>query len=279
MTVPLGPSQLSPTVTVNWSEELEEFHEESSRDHSLEVLTRGVMVDRIGSLTGPATIVDLGCSTGYLLDDLSRRWPRARLVGIDLVMSGLTKAARLVPSAIAVQGDACRLPLPDSSVDALVSANLLEHVPDDRAALAEIFRVLRPGAVAVIVVPAGPELYDYYDRFLHHERRYASRELARKSASVGLRVDEDTHIGAAVFPAFWAVKKRNRMRHDDLEGTALEQRVRDDYANTQDSLPFRIACRLDEWALRKRVPIPAGIRGLTVLRRPLDGPPPTGVHA
>ena len=264
MTSPAAP----PSSTVNWSEELEEFHEESSRDHSLEVLTRGIMIDRIGTLAEAPIVVDLGCSTGYLLDDLARQWPRARVVGIDLVMSGLTKAAQLVPSAIAVQGDACRLPLPDESVDALVSANLLEHIPDDRAALGEIFRVLRPGAPAVVVVPAGPELYDYYDRFLHHERRYASRELARKATAVGLRVEEDTHIGAAVFPAFWAVKKRNRMRYDDLAGTALEQRVRDDYANTQDSLPFRIACRLDGWALRRRMPIPAGIRGLTVLRRP-----------
>jgi SAM-dependent methyltransferase len=255
-------------MSVNWSEELEEFHEESSRDHSLEVLTRRVMLDRLGVLPASPIVVDLGCSTGYLLEDLHRVLPDGRLVGIDLVMSGLKKASQLVPAAIAVQGDACRLPVPDGSVDALVSANLLEHVPDDVAALREIFRVLRPGAPAVIVVPASPGLYDYYDRFLHHERRYGRNELARKAFSVGLAVEEDTHIGASVFPAFWVVKKRNRFRFDHLEGKALEERVRADYAGTQDSWPFRTACRLDEWLLRHHHRMPAGIRGLTVLRRP-----------
>ncbi len=263
---PLVP-ELTPPSTVNWSEELEEFHEGSSRDHAFEVLTRRLMMDRLGALPSAPVVVDLGCSTGYLLDDLHRALPDARLVGIDLVMSGLAKAHRLVPTAIAVQGDACRLPLRDGSVDALVSANLLEQVPDDRAALSEIRRVLRPGATAVLVVPAGPGLYDYYDRFLHHERRYGRGELAHKATSVGLVVEVDRHIGNAVFPAFWAAKKRNRLRFDHLEGRELESRVRADYAGTQDSWFFRTACRLDE-RLLSRAPMPAGVRGLSLLRRP-----------
>jgi hypothetical protein len=59
-------------------------------------------------------------------------------------------------------------------------------VPDDARALAEVFPTLRPGARAVIVVPVGPGNYDYYDRFLGHERRYAKGELARKADSAGL---------------------------------------------------------------------------------------------
>ena len=50
--------------------------------------------------------------------------------------------------------------------------------------------VVRPGAPAVIVVPAGPGTYDYYDRFLGHERRYARHELSRKAAAAGLENDD-----------------------------------------------------------------------------------------
>jgi len=141
-------------------------------------------------------------------------------------------------------------------------------VPDDRRALAEIRRVLRPGALAVLVVPTAPGLYDYYDRFLHHERRYGRGELAAKARDAGLEVVEDTHLGTLVFPGFWAVKKRNRLRYNHLEGEALEARVQQDYAGTQDSRLFGLSCRLEEHLLRRHAPMPFGIRGLTVVRRP-----------
>ena len=66
-------------------------------------------------------------------------------------------------------------------------ANLLEHVPDDIGALHQMFQVLKPGSRLVLVVPAGRALYDYYDRFLHHQRRYGRRELSAKARLGRLR--------------------------------------------------------------------------------------------
>ncbi len=86
----------------------------------------------------------------------------------------------------------------------VVSANLLEHVPDDRRALAEMRRVAATGAHVVIVVPAGPGTYDYYDRFLGHERRYARGELAGKAVAAGLEVLEDMHLASLLYPAVLA---------------------------------------------------------------------------
>jgi SAM-dependent methyltransferase len=91
----------------------------------------------------------------------------------------------------------------DHAVNAVLSANLLEHVPDDRRALGEIARILRPGGRAVIVVPANPRTYDYYERFLGHERRYDRGELAAKGCDAGLRVIEDAYLGSLIYPAFW----------------------------------------------------------------------------
>jgi hypothetical protein len=129
-------------------------------------------------------------------------------------------------------------------------------------------RVLRPGGRAVIVVPAGPSNYDYYDRFLGHERRYARGELARKARGAGFEVLEDAHLGVPIYPAFWAVKQRNRRRFDALQGQALEAKVRQDIARTTDSGLGRIACALEERMLALGIRLPFGIRGLTVLRRP-----------
>jgi SAM-dependent methyltransferase len=261
-------SHVAPEQAVNWSEDLEALHEESSRTHFIDVWTRRAILARVGPLPRGATVIDLGCSTGYLLEDLRRAHPDASLIGVDLVAGGLRKAHQHVPDAQLLLADACALPLPEESVDGAVSANLLEHVPEDALALAELLRILRPGARAVIVVPVGPGNYDYYDRFLGHERRYARGELAAKAAAAGFQVLEDIHLGAPLYPAFWAVKQRNRRRHDHLQGAALEAKVRADIARTSDSALGRLACRAEERLLALGVRLPFGIRGLTVLARP-----------
>jgi SAM-dependent methyltransferase len=254
---------------VKWSADLEALHEESSRDHPVDVLTRREALARLGPLDAAVVIMDLGCSTGFLLEDLRSAYPEAALVGVDLVAAGLAKAHANVPEARLVQADARRLPLADASVDAAVSLNLLEHVRDDDRALAELGRVLRPGARAVLVVPAGPHLYDYYDRFLGHERRYASGELAVKASRAGLDVVDDTHLGSLLYPAFWLVKRRNRRGRGHLTGPALRERVARDIARSGSSPLVRLAVRLEERLQERRLRLPFGIRGLTVVRRPL----------
>lgn len=124
----------------------------------------------------------------------------------------------------------------------------------------------------MIVVPAAPGTYDYYDRFLGHERRYGRGELAGKARAAGLEVLEDAHLGALLYPAFWAVKKRNRRRYDHLRGAALEERVAQDIATTQNSPLGAWSCRLERTLLRRGIRLPFGIRGLTVVRRPLERP-------
>jgi SAM-dependent methyltransferase len=260
-------SYVEADPSVNWSTELESLHEESTRSHFMDQWTRGAILARVGALAADATIADIGSSTGYLLEDLARAFAGATLIGVDLVAAGLRKSHAVLPQARLLRADACALPLSGASVDAVVSSNLLEHVPDDRQALREIARVLRPGARAVIVVPAGPSTYDYYDRFLGHERRYARHELAQKGREAGLEVLEDTHIAALLFPAFWLVKQRNRRCHGSLDGQALEQRVAADIARTQDSAVGRRLWALEERLRGAGVTPPFGIRSLVVLRK------------
>jgi SAM-dependent methyltransferase len=269
--MPDGPAQaflsyVAADPSVNWSDDLEQLHEEASRTHFLDRWTRSAIIGRIAG-PAPATIADIGCSTGFLLEDVRAAYPSATLVGADLIAGGLEKAHRLVPSARLLRADACDLPIADASIDAIVSANLLEHVPDDRAALREFARVLSPGGRAVIVVPAGPRTYDYYDRFLGHERRYARHELASKCSDAGLEILADSYIGSLLYPAFWLVKQRNRLTRGRLRGAALQQRVAADIARTHDSRVGELAWQLERRLTSRGINLPFGIRSLVAARR------------
>ena len=116
------------------------------------------------------------------------------------------------------------------------------------------------------VVPAGPGTYDYYDAFLGHERRYARGELARRAA--GFEVVHDTHLGALIYPPFWAVKQRNRRRHPNPSPDERRALVQRDIARTMSSRLGAATTRIERRLLRRHIPLPFGIRGLTILRKP-----------
>ena len=96
--------------------------------------------------------------------------------------------------AASMVGDALRLPFPDATFDRVICAEVLEHVPDDRAAMAEIARVLRPGGTAAVTVPRfWPELVcwalsdEYHLIEGGHVRIYRLGELRRRLQAAGLR--------------------------------------------------------------------------------------------
>jgi SAM-dependent methyltransferase len=253
----------------SWSDDLEELHEESSRDHFMDVLTRNSLMAAVASSVPESGVVaDLGCSTGYLLVDLARAHPRVQLVGVDVVAAGLRKAHVETPAAALLLADVCDLPIGDQTINALVSANMLEHVADDVKALTEIHRILVPGGMAGLVVPFGQKLYDYYDRFLGHERRYAASELSNKAQKAGLEVVRVDHLGQLLYPAFWLVKKRNRMLRDKLRDDGLRVQVENDIAATVNSRIGAMACRLERRLTACGIRFPFGIRELVVVRKP-----------
>ncbi|MGO4603553.1 class I SAM-dependent methyltransferase [Terrabacter sp. 2YAF2] len=76
-----------------------------------------------------------------------------------------------------VRGDATRLPLADASLDLVVAFDLLEHLVDDDAAVAEVRRVLKPTGTYLVAVPADPKLWSDHDEAVDHVRRYTRQGL------------------------------------------------------------------------------------------------------
>ena len=113
-------------------------------------------------------------------------------------------------SARTVTGDALSLPFPDDSFDKIVAAEVLEHIPDDMSAMAELLRVLRPGGRLAVTVPSWlPERIcwalseDYHTAPGGHVRIYTRAELEAKLKATGFQVGGHHHAHGLHAPYWW----------------------------------------------------------------------------
>lgn len=148
-----------------------------------------------------ARVLDVGCGDGRHIAAAAARACRA--VGVDYDPNELRKArTRLGHQRVdLIVADATRLPFRDAAFDAAICTETLEHLPDDRGAIAEVARVLRDGALLHGAVPSHfTELVywrlsrGYYRTPGGHVRIYAPKVLARRLAERGLRIRDVRYI-------------------------------------------------------------------------------------
>jgi SAM-dependent methyltransferase len=168
------------------------------------------------------TVLDLGCGEGRHAFEAYRRG--ASVLAVDWGVSEVETTKRWLDAIAAageapegarfevVRGDLTALPVPDASVDRVMASEVLEHIPDDVTAMAEIHRVLKPGGRMVMTVPRyGPERIcwalsdEYHANEGGHIRIYTKPVVRTRLASVGL-VPGDSHHAHALHAPFWWLK-------------------------------------------------------------------------
>ena len=246
------------------------MHADATTDHFIDIWTREAVLAALRASDTPSqpAVLDLGCSSGLMTAEIAGEWPKADILGLDAESEGLALAHAALPEVPFVHASGTDIPLADASVDAVVAINVLEHIPDDVAALREVYRVWRPGGRAVIVIPYNPALYDYFDAHLHHERRYASGEMAVKGERAGLVPVTYACLGSVLYPGFWATKKMHRRRHPDPSPAERQEMVERDIQSTRHAALGRLAHRIERRMLSHGLRPKFGIRELTVFRRP-----------
>lgn len=154
-------------------------------------------------------ILDCGCGTGHNLHML-RRYGRA--YGIDLTWAGLQYAHKRGERKVA-RATVGALPVPDARFDLVTSFDVLYGLPDEveRAAIAEMVRVLRPGGFAIVNVAALPALRGNHSVLGGELRRYRRAELREKLETAGFRVTRSSYTNFSILPMVAAVRARQRL--------------------------------------------------------------------
>lgn len=156
-------------------------------------------------------LLDIGCGTGANLPMLAQVAGQDGFVtaldysplALQFAAKELNKQHEADGSIALLRGDATRLPFADNRFDVVTMLDVLEHVEDDCAAVSEIYRVLKPGGVFILSVPAYQKLWSAHDEALHHFRRYEYAGLKTVLREGGLQVWRISFAMSIMPPMAW----------------------------------------------------------------------------
>lgn len=257
---------------VGWDAALTDFHEK-------EVEAGNYYIDRASRLHAQlelerniknrnAVILEIGSSSGYLLRDIKKSSPDAFLIGSDCIPEPLENIASKTSEIPLIQFDLVECPLPDNYIDVIIALNVLEHIKDDKTALKQIYRILKPGGYAILEAPANQDLYDFFDEQLKHFRRYNLNNLCDMARKENFTIIKASHFAFFIYPAFKFVKlwnKRKEMRNKSYNKTNVKNLIQmggifNDY--------ILYYVMLFELYLGNFISYPFGIRCLLTLQKP-----------
>jgi SAM-dependent methyltransferase len=177
------------------------------RELALSVLRRAKLAD--------ATLLDVGCGTGAGQSAFSEF---GTVFGVDFSQEALEFSGSRGLTLLA-KANAEVLPVQAVSVDAVVTLDTIEHVPDDAAALKEIARALKPGGLLLMNVPAYMFLWSPHDVALMHQRRYTVSSARRVVADAGLEIERASYHVFLLFPLVLMLRLLGRIRGGEPSAT------------------------------------------------------------
>ncbi|TDG29106.1 class I SAM-dependent methyltransferase [Paracraurococcus ruber] len=209
---------------------------------------------------GPGRLLDAGCGTGGFLARLRERWPDRAAMGLEYHPAAAARAAAKSGRPVAI-GSVNDLPFADASFDAVVSLDVLCHaaVDTDRA-LAEMRRVLRPGGVLVVNLPAFAWLHSTHDIRVQNARRFTARGAAAMLDGAGLQRVRPHYWNSLLLPLMVLQRKVLARAPDG----------RSDVATFPPWLDHSLyaMCRLERLLQAGGLPFPAGGSVLATALRP-----------
>jgi SAM-dependent methyltransferase len=187
----------------DWDEHWDTFGEAAkgnpANDYRHRVVTR-----LLGDLPAGAVMLDIGCGQGQFALDYAAARPRVRVRGVEYSAEGVRRARESAElrglDAVFDEVDLLRAVTPPPAADLAtyaVCSEVLEHVPDPVALVANARSLLAPGARVVVTVPGGPR--SAFDQHIGHYQHFTRRDLHDVLSRGGLEVE---HVYRTGFPFF-----------------------------------------------------------------------------
>lgn len=152
--------------------------------------------------SGKGDYCEIGCGNGYVLSCVAKAFPAFTVYGTEILTKGMVNAKQRLPSVCLFQSDATRLPFIEH-FNIVGAYDVLEHIPDDVAAMKSAYMALRPGGAFLITVPQHMFLWSFTDDIAFHKRRYSRKEMTEKLQSCGFRVEYMSSYAFVLMPLLW----------------------------------------------------------------------------
>lgn len=149
-------------------------------------------------------IIEFGCGTGRFLSVL--KTVTESITAVDAYDQSVQAAAAKDSGAVLLRCDVLSVPLSDETFDLAVSLDVLEHV-DPLPFLAEAHRLVRPGGMLVLSVPASPRLWSPTDEAARHRCRYTRNSLVKELEQTGWALSGSTHYQCVLYPLMVASRR------------------------------------------------------------------------
>jgi SAM-dependent methyltransferase len=170
------------------------------------------LIRRVVRPPANASILEIGCGTGHNLAMLGE-FGRVDALELDEEVRSVAeqRLGRQVMSA--------PLPelagVPERHYDLIGAFDVIEHIDDDRAALASVASRLKPGGKLVMTVPAHQWMWSAHDVVNHHKRRYSWRSLKRLIEGSPLRLEAMGYFNSLLFPVAMVERLSSKVRGKD----------------------------------------------------------------
>ncbi len=209
-----------------------------------------------------AAILDVGTSTGTnlrMLTDMGF----TTVKGLDYSDHAINFCRQKGLPEV-TKGDICDMPFEDNSLDLVVATDIVEHIDNDQKAISEIYRVLKPGAHALITVPMFSSLWGLQDDISLHKRRYRRAEILDLIHTQPFMIVKSFFFNFLLFLPIWAARQIMKVSNPNVES---ENDVNSPFINKVLTFVFRI-----DTALAPLIHPPFGVSYLCLLKKPtIDG--------